>query len=248
MKNRRTRVALCVICCSALLTVAPLAQKPLPKADDWPVRNAVIGPDSMIEISAGSHYQAQAMYPVPDGPLFPLKAGVSWSIESGVKGISIDKAGMITVDVNVPHGATATLHANVESGRRMLAAKIYVFRPEENPLIGAWRIDTQVACGESHEMKATTARPLSLRGNHWKFHVSQQFWVGKEHNIAAGVRLAGAYELDSKASRVKLLPTWPKKPASNWSYLIKDGGKTLILQPLEAQDDLEPGCGYILAK
>ena len=29
---------------------------------------------------------------------------------------------------------------------------------------------------------------------------------------------------------------------------FKDGGKTLILQPLEHQDDLEAGCGYILAR
>jgi hypothetical protein len=35
---------------------------------------------------------------------------------------------------------------------------------------------------------------------------------------------------------------------SNWSYLLKDGGKTLILQPLEYQDDLEAGCGYILTR
>jgi len=39
-----------------------------------------------------------------------------------------------------------------------------------------------------------------------------------------------------------------QKTVSHWSYLFKDGGKTLILRPLEHQDDLEAGCGYILAR
>lgn len=96
--------------------------------------------------------------------------------------------------------------------------------------------------------RAATAGPLSLRSNNWKFHVSQQFWVGKEHNIAAGTRLAGTYEFALKASKIRLTPTWPKKPVSNWSYIFKDGSKTLMLMPLEPQDDLEPECGYILVR
>jgi hypothetical protein len=244
MRNHWLRVALCVIYCSASFTTACFAQK----ADDWPIQNALIGPDSTIEIRAGSSYQARAMYPVPDGPLFPLKARVTWSIEPAVKGISIDPTGKVSVDAAVSHGATAIVHADVESGRRKLSAKVYVFRPEENPLIGAWHVDTRVVCGETRETKAAVADPLSLRGNNWKFHVSQQFWVGKEHNIAAGVRLAGSYELNLKAAKIKIAPTWPKKSQSNWAYLLKDGGRTLILQPLEPQDDLEPGCGYILLR
>jgi hypothetical protein len=51
-----------------------------------------------------------------------------------------------------------------------------------------------------------------------------------------------------KTAKIELTPMWPKKPVSNWSYLFKDGGKTLILRPLEHQDDLEPGCNYILMR
>jgi hypothetical protein len=60
--------------------------------------------------------------------------------------------------------------------------------------------------------------------------------------------LAGSYKLDVKSAKIELTPTWPKKPVSNWTYLIKDGGKTLILRPMEHQDDLEAGCGYILTR
>jgi hypothetical protein len=186
------------------------------------------------------------MYPVPDGPLFPLKSVVAWSIKPAVKGISIDAAGNITVAADVPHGTTAIVHADIERGRRKLSEKMFVYRAEENPLIGVWRVDTQVICGELHEIKKAPASSFLYRNPSWKFHVSQQFWLGKENNIAAGIHLAGTYELDVKSLRIRLTPTWPRKPPSNWSYLLKDGA--LILQPLEPQDDLEPGCGYILSR
>jgi hypothetical protein len=165
-----------------------------------------------------------------------------------VKGISIDKTGKLTVEAEVPHGTTATILADVENGRRKLSGKVYVFHPDENPLIGAWRVDTRVACGASHEIKAAATSPVTLRGYDWSFHASQQFWVGREHSIAARLQLAGSYKLDLKSAKIELTPTWPKKPVSNWNYLFKDGGKTLILKPLEPQDDLEAGCGYILLR
>src|SRR5258708_20263146 len=79
------RVGLCVFCCSLIVGTGCLAQK----ADEWAIQNAMIGPSSPIEVQAGSSYQAQAMYPVPDGPLFPLKAGGEWSIAPAGKVISI---------------------------------------------------------------------------------------------------------------------------------------------------------------
>jgi hypothetical protein len=248
MGDRWLGVLHCVIYCIAFCTIACSAQKQAAKQDDWAMNNATIGPDSPIEVRAGSSYQAHAMYPVPDGPLFPLKAQVAWSIEPGVKGIAIDAAGNITVAADVPHGTSAIVHADIERGRRKLLEKMFVYRAEENPLIGEWRLDTRVICGESHEIKKAPASSFLYRELSWKFHVNQQFWVGKEHNIAGGVHLAGTYDLDLKGSQIKLMPTWPQKPPSNWRYLLKDGEKTLILHPLEPQDDLESGCGYILAR
>ena len=245
MRNPYSQIMLCVVFCSAFLTSACSAQKPASKADDWALQNAGIG---SIEIAAGTSRQLQVTYPVPDGPEFPLKASVTWSMEQPVKGISIDKTGKLTVDADVPHGTTATILADVEHGRRKLSGKVYVFHPDENPLIGTWHVDTRVACSDSQEIKAAAASPLTLRGNDWSFHAGRLFWVGKEHSIAARLMLTGAYELDLKTAKIKLTPSWPKKPVSNWSYLIKDSGKTLILMPLEHQGDLEQGCGYILKR
>lgn len=245
MRNPYPRILLCVACCSAFLAIACSAQKHRSKGDDWPLQNASIG---AVEIAAGTSRQMQVTYPTPDGPSFPLKASVTWSIGPAVKGISIDKSGMLKVDADVPHGTTATILADVEHGRRKLSGKVYVYHPDENPLIGTWHVDTRVACGDSQEIKTAAASQFSLRGYNWSFEASQQFWVGRAQSIAARTMLAGSYKLDLKSAKIELTPTWPKKPVSNWNYLLKDGGKTLILKPLEHQDDLEAGCGYILLR
>ena len=245
MRNRYARILLYVFCCSTLLAIACTAQKPATNPNDWAMNNASI--DS-VEIAAGSSRQMQIIYPTPDGPSFSLKASVSWSMEKAVKGISIDKSGMLKVDEDVPHGTTATILADVEHGRRKLSGKVHVYHPDENPLIGTWHVDTHVVCGDSQEIKAAAASQLTLRGYNWSFQASQEFWVGRAQSIAARTQLVGSYKLDVKSAKIELTPTWPKKPISNWSYLFKDGGKTLILRPLEHQDDLEAGCGYILAR
>ncbi|HEY2363898.1 MAG TPA: hypothetical protein VGK36_22455, partial [Candidatus Angelobacter sp.] len=108
MKDCRSRDQLLVICCVVFLAIACSIQKPKAEPDDWAMQNAGIGE---IEIAAGSSRQLQVTYPVPDGPSFPLKASVTWSIERAVKGISIDKTGKLTVDADVPHGTTATILA-----------------------------------------------------------------------------------------------------------------------------------------
>ncbi len=220
-----------------------------PKADEWALNNAQIGPDSPIEVTAGATYAAQVMYPAPDGPLFPLKAAVAWSIAPEVKGISIEpQSGKITVAAIVAHGTTTTIHADVAEGRRKLQATLYVFRPDENPLIGAWKIDARIACGEANELK-DASRPAAIPGPTWRFHVKPDFFVGREYGIAAGIRLAGIYELDVKAGKLKLITQWPKnKPETNWTLTFADAGKTLYLRPVETSENLEPGCSYVLRR
>jgi hypothetical protein len=245
MRDNCVGAKLLLIYCVVFSAVVFSAQKPAAKPDDWPLQNASIGP---VEIAAGTSRQMQVTYPTPDGPSFPLKASVTWSIEPAVKGISIDKSGMLKVDADVPHGTTAAILADVEHGRKKLSGKVYVYHPDENPLIGTWHVETRVACGDTQEIKAAATSPLSLRGYNWSFEASQQFWVGRAQSIAARTMLSGSYKLDVKSAKIELIPTWPKKPVSNWRYLIKDGGKTLILLPLETQDDLEAGCGYVLVR
>ena len=239
MKTRRVRFAIV-----ALGWLAACAASIAQKTDAWAMQNAMIGPDSPIELAAGSTYQAHAVYPVPDGPLYPLKAKVSWRIEPAVKGVSIDpNSGKITVQADVAHGTTATVAANVDSGRRMLTAKLYVFRPEANPLIGSWGVDSKRACADMEELKAL--EPSRMIGLAWKFHVDEQFWIGRELGIAAGVFLSGRYQFDLKAQKLTLLPEWPKgKKSSSWSWTFEENGAKLLLRP----DASESGCSYVLRR
>jgi hypothetical protein len=78
MKNVYAHTLLCLACFSTFLPIACSAQKPASKADDWALQNAGI---ESVEIPAGTSRQLQVTYPVPDGPEFPLKANVSWSME-----------------------------------------------------------------------------------------------------------------------------------------------------------------------
>jgi hypothetical protein len=224
MATRQIKFAIVVLVCVAVGAVS-MAQK----KDDWAINNAMIGPDSPIELAAGSTYQAQAMYPVPDGPLYPLKAKVSWSIEPEVKGVSIDaNSGKITVLANVAHGTSATVAANVDGGRRKLTAKLYVFRPEVNPFAGGWDIDSKPVCGAMEELGALEPTQKIME---WKFHVDEQFWMGPELGIAAGSFLSGRYEFDLRSHKLTLMPEWPKgKRSSSWNWTLEERGTKLLLR------------------
>ena len=244
MKNW-TRFFACVVPV-VVVAAACLAQK----LSQWEMQNAQIGPDSPIEVRAGSSYQAQAMYPVADGPLLPLHADVTWSITPAVKGISIDaKSGKISVDAGVPHGATTTVHANVSQGqwRRKLEAKLFVYRTEQNPLAGHWHIDEKVVCGKTREMKVREQRGAFARAVEWTFQVDRQFWISKGMGIGGGTVMYGSYEYDLSTRQIKLLPKWPQdKAASSWNYVLADDGKKLLLQPLDPENEIGPECSFVL--
>jgi hypothetical protein len=242
MKNW-TRFFACVVPV-IVVAAACLAQK----LSRWEIQNAQIGPDSPIEVRAGSSYQAQAMYPVADGPLLPLHADVTWSIAPAVKGISIGaKSGKISVDASVPHGATTTVSANVSQIPRKLEAKLFVYRAEENPLVSHWHIDEKVACGKTGEMKVRETRGTFARAIEWTFQVDRQFWISKGMGIGGGSVMYGSYEYDLSKRQIKLLPKWPQgKAASSWNYLLANDGKKLLLQPLDPENEIAPGCSLVL--
>jgi hypothetical protein len=226
------------------MAAACLAQK----LSKWEIQNAQIGPDSPIEVGAGSSYQAQAMYPVADGPLLPLHAEVTWSITPAIKGISIDtKSGKISVDASVPHGVSTTVRANISQIPRKLEAKLFVYRTEENPLVGHWYIDEKVACGKTGEMKVREQRGAFARAIEWTFQVDRQFWISKGMGIGGGTVMNGNYEYDLSKRQIKLLPKWPQdKATSSWKYALADDGKKLLLQPLDPANEIGPDCSFVL--
>lgn len=214
------------------------------KPKNWAIDNAQIGPDSPIEIPAGGTYTAQVMYPNPDGPLSPLKADVVWWIEPYVRGIFIEaKTGTIMVSRVVPHGTEALLHADVAGRKEKLHAKIFIYSPEKNPLIGTWRIESARPCGHAHA--ATYTAPQA--DMNWKFHVNNEFWIGREANIAAGSAEGGTYRYDASTSILRLqTKSSAGKVESSWNVALEDGGTSVELKPRAAHSK-NSTCGYVLS-
>ena len=228
---------------SVVIVAACLAQK----SDKWAIQNAQIGPESPIEVPAGSSYNAQVMYPVPDGPLFPLKAQVQWSIAPAVKGISIDaRTGKITVDAGVAHGTTTTVRANVNHGVRKLTGKLVVFSPAENPLVGSWTVKSALGCGDTQQVLPAEATGRLER--YWSFHADRTVWIGQPIGIAAGVKLSGTYEYDLKSGKLTLTPTWPKdKAPQEWKFELISAREMKVMSA-QPKDDKTQVCGYVLSR
>jgi hypothetical protein len=86
-------------------------------------------------------------------PVFePVDACATWSV-SPSEGATIDpQTGVFTVDPETASGTVFTVTANVEYGRRLVSAQVYVYTPEANPLVGVWREEAQFACGSDEEI------------------------------------------------------------------------------------------------
>lgn len=215
------------------------------KPDEWALNNAQIGPDSPIEVPIGGSYKAQVVFPVPDGPLYPLKADVTWWIEPAVKGIFIEaKSGVITVADSVPHGTTATVYADLPGRRSKVSGKLYVFSPRQNPIVGAWRVESLSQC--RGEKNPTAESPLA--GYQWRFGADQQFFIGRPSGIAARIGQTGTYHFDVRSGKLKLKPTWPKDAVeSDWKIDREGDQSKLDLTSSREQNGHGTACGYVLA-
>jgi hypothetical protein len=80
-------------------------------------------------------------------PWEEVKAQVRWSVEPQ-QGAYIDPlSGEFTVDESTPGGSIFEVKADVESGRRVLSAKVYVYTRETHPLVRIWKQEAIALCG-----------------------------------------------------------------------------------------------------
>ncbi len=231
-----------MIAVTLMLAATAHSQK---KLSVWELDNAVIGPESPIHLTPGSTYTAQIMIPNPDGPLSPLKTKADWSLESPVKGVTINRqSGQIDIAKDMPNGISAKIIARIESGRRVLKTSLFIFTRESNPFVGEWRVESLLACGDGLEMKPDYTLKAPLARDHLRFQVTD-FWIGIENNIAAHTTLTGTYEYDLEAGTITLKPTWPKqKPIVVWNYQLSEDGHKLAIKTSKPEDAAGLVCGY----
>lgn len=221
---------------------------PTEEPSQWAMDNALIGPDSPIEVPAGGSYQARVMYPVPDGPLYPLKADVTWWIEPAVKGILVEaKSGMMTVAATVPRGTSAFLHADIAGRKEKVHAKVFIYSAKTNPLVGSWKVDSSHACNPKQTGSAFV--PTATDNDvDWKFHVDKEFWIGREFGMRAGVQQSGTYEYSLAHSALKMMPRWPAHQAeSHWQVALNQVGDRIQLTS-RGHSDNNRVCSYVLRR
>lgn len=82
----------------------------------------------------------------------PVEACVEYSVSPG-EGASIDPVtGEFKVLPDAVPGTVYTVTADVEAGRAVLMAEVYVYTPESNPFVGIWHEVAQLPCGGGPEV------------------------------------------------------------------------------------------------
>jgi hypothetical protein len=80
-----------------------------------------------------------------------VTACATWLVDPA-EGASIDpNSGVLAIDAATPSGSVFTVSADVENGRRIVSTDVYVFTPQDNPLVGIWREEAQFACDTEEE-------------------------------------------------------------------------------------------------
>lgn len=126
--------------------------------------------------------------------LEPVEACVAYSVEPDDGGASIDPVtGMFTVAEDAVPGSVYTVTADVEAGRALLAAKVLVWTPESNPLVGIWREVGQLPCGGGPEVAPEQAiEELWFRANGevsvtWTpFEIYFDYWADYTFDLIGG--------------------------------------------------------------
>jgi len=99
-----------------------------------------------LEISVAAGDTQLLLLWIDFGTPTAVDACVEWSIEP-VDGVSIDDAGVLTVDAAVPAGTVISVTADVEDGRRVLMGDFTVYVPVQYDILGFWTETQQLPCG-----------------------------------------------------------------------------------------------------
>lgn len=109
-------------------------------------------------------------------------------------GATIDPmTGVFVVDPGAAPGSVYTVTADVESGRRLVTTKVYVYTPESNPLVGLWTEESQLACGSKQpgppeqSIGELAFRPDMTFGVTWQpFELYVDYWGTYAFDLASG--------------------------------------------------------------
>lgn len=174
----------------------------------------------------------------------PVAACAVYSI-APEEGATVDAAtGAVTVAASTPHGTTFTVTADVEDGRRVLTAELFVWTTEANPIASVYAEQAQLACGGGEREPEQAMGEVAFYGDQ-RFNVT---WTPFEVYIDYW----GTYRIDAAAQTLELTVESgnyvPPDVDSSGTYRFEDG--QLILEDMflgtPSGGVAAPACGHIL--
>ena len=109
------------------------------------------------------------------------------------EGASIDQNGTLSIDETTEHNTRYLVTADVENGRRLVTAEVFIYVPEANPLVGYWREEAQFACGsgeaispETHIEEFRFKADGSFSVTWFPFELYKDYWGDYEFDLTTG--------------------------------------------------------------
>ena len=150
----------------------------------------------------------------------------SWHISPTV-GATIDPdTGFFTVEKNTPPGSVYTVTADMENGRAT-SIDVYVYTPEESPLVGHWREEKQVSCTDDEEITPVEAMDQLVFFADGTFTAAWPFFEGYHKDYW------GTYDYDLATGELLLNvedSTYMPSDFDGSGYAVVDGGSRLVLE------------------
>ncbi len=169
-----------------------------------------------------------------------------WTV-SPVEGVTIDNDGLLTVGEDVPNGTVLTVTANHDPAGPPASVLVYVYTPDEQPLVGLWREEAQLACDTGKrvvpdepigELRFDADGIFSVTWH--PFEVYRDYWGTYEADLATG-RLALEVESGN-------IPT-PAGFDGEGTFEIRNDGSLVLtgiwLGESPGGGGAGPNCGYV---
>jgi hypothetical protein len=199
-------------------------------------------PGETHSFSVGLVYTSFRTFPAGD-------IQIAWSI-SPAAGATIDpQTGFLTIDENIPPGTVYTVTADVENGRATPSIDVYVYTPEQYPLVGRWNEEKQVTCTDEKEMLAV--EPIDelaffADGSFtvvWTYFegLHKDYWGSYDYDLATGELILNVED-----------STYMPLDFDGSGYAVVDGGNRLVLENIwlgkSQSGQASTNCGHIFIR
>jgi hypothetical protein len=226
-------------------------------------------PDGPLEIMAYPPGETPELIPVRDiGGRMEVRPGERWQLVLGaveccyvfmpgemdaiwtvspIEGVTVDDGGLLTIGEEVPDGTVLTVTANRDPAGSSASLQVHVYTPEEQPLVGLWHEEAQIACGSGEEITPET------KIGELRFSADGTFSV-TWHPFEIFVDYWGTYEADRETGELTITMQSSMSPPpedfnGEGTFEVRDDGSLglegIWLGSPPGSERIRPGCGHV---